>query len=127
MKGIVKRVLAANTAIQYMEIQGGAPYKIVRCLSKLRSALADEARIAEERQESLLNEYNGKPANGMVIAFPDADARQKFEKEWEDVLNTEVEINIERVDLSSLADNIVFHNTNVDVEALSTFIYFGDE
>ena len=127
MKGKIKEILEANTAIQYMDVQGGAPFKVVRNLSKLRTALSDEVKIAGEQNERLLKEYGGKPTNEMVISFPDVESRKKFEKAWEDVLDTEVEIDLDRLDLSAFADNIIFHNTNVDVDALSTFIDFDGE
>ena len=127
MKGNVRKILAANTAIQYMDVQGGAPFKVVRSLSKLRKALADEAQIAEEQQEKLIKDLDGKFASGVVLSFPDVKTKEKFEKAWEDVLDTEVEIDLDRLDLSAFADNIIFHNTNVDVDALSTFIDFDGE
>ena len=127
MKGYVKDVLAASVAIQYMEITGGIPFKVVRGLSKIRSAIAEEAQIVNKEQERLLGEYNGKVLQNGNVSFPDVQKRKDFETAWGEVLDSEVEIDLDRLDLSALADNIIFHNSNVDVDALSTFIDFDGE
>lgn len=127
MKGYVKDVLAASVAIQYMEITGGIPFKVVRGLSKIRAAIAEEAQIVNKEQERLLGEYNGKVLQNGNVSFPDVQKRKDFEAAWVEVLDSEVEIDLDRLDLSALADNIIFHNSNVDVDALSTFIDFDGE
>ena len=128
MRVFVKDVLAASVAAQFMEITGTVPFKTVRGLSKIRSALAEETQIANKEQERLLSEYEGKVLGNGTISFPSTEKRKEFEAAWIGILNSEVEFDQDRFDLSALVDQIVFHNANVDVDALSTFFDFdGDK
>lgn len=127
MKVSVKDVLAASVAIQFMEITGTVPFKTVRGLSKIRSSLAEEAQIANKEQERLLGEYEGKVLGNGSVSFPSAEKRKEFEAAWIGILNSEVEFDQDRFDLSALVDQIVFHNANVDVEALSAFFDFDGD
>ena len=125
MKGTIKDIVAANAALRVMTITGGAPYRIVRDIQKLRKALDDEVKIAEEESQRMMQDLGGVPTQDGSIEFPSVENRIKFDKAWDDMQNTEVELDVSKIDLSSYADNIIFQNLNVDVDALSAFVDFG--
>ena len=124
MKGKIKDIAAADAALQVMTITGGAPYRIVRDIQKLRKAFEDEIQNAEAESQRIMQELGGVPGQG-TIEFPNVEKRIEFEKAWDDIQNTEIEIENSKIDLTPYADNIIFQNLNVDVDALSAFIDFG--
>lgn len=127
MKVKVSMIIAANAALQMMEVAGGVPYKIVRQIQKLKIALGNEIRLAEDQIQKRMLDLGGVPEENGVIQFPTRSRREEFDKAWEDILHTDVEIDADMVDLKPYANKIIFQNLNADVDALSAFIDFGDD
>lgn len=125
MKGTIKDIAAASAALKVMTITGGAPYRIVRDIQKLRKAFEDEIRIAETESQKMMQDLGGVPTQDGPIEFPSVENRIRFEEAWDDIQNTEIELDVSKIDLSSYANNIIFQNLNVDVDALSAFVDFG--
>lgn len=127
MKVTIKDMIAANAALNGMVLTGGAPYRIVRGLQKLRKVFDEEIRGADAESGKKIQELGGRPQKDGTIEFPDVEKRIEFEKSWDDIMNTAIDVDMDRINLSLYTDNIIFQNLNADVDALSAFIDFGDD
>lgn len=127
MKGFIKDIIAASAALQFMEIKGAVPFKTVRDLNKIKKALEEESRIASEAQLHIVKDLGCDPDKNGMVFFSSEEKKSEFEAARDDVLNTEVTLDVDIVDLSAFADNIVFHSSAIDIDALSKFFKFDSE
>lgn len=123
----VATILNANAALKSMRIEGGASYKVVRGIRKLQSMLDDEIKIVMEEQAKIITAYRGTPTGDGHIEFSDMDEAKKAEAELIRLDQSEIELDYDSIDLSPFVDNIIFQDSNVDVDALSAFIIFEKE
>ena len=122
----VRTIINAETSLQSMQINN-VPYKVVRDIYKLKSLLAEETKIARTRQNEFLSSTGGVIQDAKTIVFPNAEKRMEYEMLVDELMDSEVDIDFVPVDLTQFTDNIIFRNTDVDMDALSAFIQFESE
>lgn len=122
----VRTIINAETSLQSMQINN-APYKVVRDIYKLKSLLAEEIKIAQTRQHEFLSSTGGVIQDAKTIVFQNVEKRMEYEALVDDLMDSEVDIDFGLVDLTQYTDNIIFRDTDVDMDALSAFIQFESE
>jgi len=118
-------ILRADAAIRFMQISD-VPYKVVRGFQKLKNLISEEATIAHNRQVEILEKMGGE-VQDQAIVFPNVEKRLAYEREMDELLKSEVDLEFEPLNLTRYVDEIKFRDVNADVDALSAFILFEDE
>jgi len=98
------------------------PIKTSYSLSKLIKLLNEEYNSIEECRTRLVTKYGDESDEGSIRVLPGTENFNKFIKEYADFMNTEIEINMNKIDV-----DINMTNMNVkpiDMVNLEQFVNF---
>ena len=124
MEVALSKVLSAKESILHMKISGIIPYAVVRKFCQLKEWLMHESLMAAEAQKGLIERTHGEVGKNGAISFSSAEMVSEFEKGWREILDSKIECEIEKLDLSNHKDYITFDSSAVDIDSLANFIIF---
>lgn len=122
MKIPMKRIMDGYRALSCMELIQPLPYLKMRELYEVRKALQSEVATAGEVEMETIGRLGGTISDTGQITFPDAEKLSIYKRSMNEMHASEVELSIERIDLSDYAGGIVFKSMDVDLDALGEFI-----
>ena len=103
--------------------------KLAWTIAKLLKLVENEIQGFNDTRMNLINKYGVKDAEGQLITDDkgnckiEADSLEQFTNELNELLDTEVELNINKIDMNLLED-IDF--TPADMVALEPFVDIGE-
>lgn len=100
------------------------PYKVARKIAGLSKRVKEEIDIINSQEHAIADKYGGKYEPGGKINFPDEDAAVEFAREFDAMMNEEVDINFTPVDVSKYTDALRL--TPKTIEALDGVIIFEE-
>lgn len=81
-------------------------YSDMRLLKKLGKLLTEESALAEEKKNSLIKKLGKQDGDNFIISPEDnKEAFTEFNKFYNDMMNTEVDLNVEMFNEKILVDN----------------------
>lgn len=98
----VKELLEASVALNklmMLELDAKTAYRVSRNMKKAVSAIND----AERERKKLIEKYFVRDEKGRVQPPTDIETKEKADKEWEEMIESEVDIDIHKVPLSWIA------------------------
>lgn len=100
------------------------PYKTARKIAGLSKRVKEEIDIINSQEHAIADKHGGKYEPGGKINFPDEDAAVEFAREFDAMMNEEVDINFTPVDVSKYADALRL--TPKTIETLDGVIIFEE-
>lgn len=100
------------------------PYKTARKIAGLSKRVKEEIDIINSQEHAIANKYGGKYEPGGKINFSDSDAAVKFAKEFDVMMDEDVDVNFTPVDVSKYTDALRL--TPKTIEALDGVIIFEE-
>lgn len=100
------------------------PYKLARKIAGLSKRVKAEIEVINSQERAITNKYNGKYEPGGKISFPDTDTAVEFTREFDAMMDEDVDIRLTPVDVSKYADTLQL--TPQTIEALEGVIIFEE-
>ena len=99
------------------------PYKQAREIAGLCKRVNEEFELIVQQENKLAAKYNGKRDGHKRLVFDNAEHSEAFAVEYNEMLDGEIDVDLQRVDLSKYADRLQLSPRSLS--ALERVINFG--